>query len=327
MNNVVIHVGFPKAASTTLQKSLFSQHSELINLGLYPTKNIGLDTHNSDKDAIYLRDDKLKSFYQNIVRLNESDYLRCDNHKNFDHISSSYLKKGHKTAVFSHEGLNSVFFANKDFQEKANRLKSYIPDAKILIVVRNQYQWLQSQYRDHPFDPRNFTNGKPMSFDDWFQTIVEHNDTIKLLNNLNYYNVASCYRRLFGKEKVCVLQFETLVDSVESFSKKIALFLEVDEKETCSILCGRHENKGVSNLYNLYRKFKRSYLNNSAKNNSFLLSVDKIVEGKLKASTHKKKYKLSAKNKKKLREIYANDNAELCDLFALEHSYFNIENG
>ena len=40
---IFFHIGFPKAASTTLQKQLFANHPQLVNLGLYPTSNVGND--------------------------------------------------------------------------------------------------------------------------------------------------------------------------------------------------------------------------------------------------------------------------------------------
>lgn len=41
---VYIHIGYAKAASSTLQKHLFDKHPKINNLGIYSTNNLGKDS-------------------------------------------------------------------------------------------------------------------------------------------------------------------------------------------------------------------------------------------------------------------------------------------
>lgn len=43
-DKAVVHVGYPKAASTSLQKHLFDRHPQIRNLGVFPTGNVGEDS-------------------------------------------------------------------------------------------------------------------------------------------------------------------------------------------------------------------------------------------------------------------------------------------
>ena len=53
MKKIFFHVGFPKSASTTLQKQLFDKHSKINYLGVYPTGNVGQDSDESNTDTLF----------------------------------------------------------------------------------------------------------------------------------------------------------------------------------------------------------------------------------------------------------------------------------
>lgn len=72
MNNykIFFHVGYPKAASTSLQINLFANHPEINNL-----------SKESDKSAF------LNQFYYNLKHLKPSEYQQIDH----SYISNNYL--------------------------------------------------------------------------------------------------------------------------------------------------------------------------------------------------------------------------------------------
>ena len=165
-NKTVFHIGFPKSASTTLQKKLFDKHAQINFMGIYPTGNIGQDAGKNNIDTLYLKNGSLKKFHCCLTDLEGIEYY-------FSKVESYYsevelLMSTDKINIFSNERFTSVLFTHKDRAEKARRIKCFFPDAKIIIVLRNQLDIIKSQYRDHPFDPRNlYANRKSVSIDEW----------------------------------------------------------------------------------------------------------------------------------------------------------------
>lgn len=82
---LTVHIGYPKAGSTTLQQNLFAQHSEIINLGLYPTANVGNPSsankvrEQQEFNVPYLKDGRIKSLYSELV---QADGIVFDHQKN-----------------------------------------------------------------------------------------------------------------------------------------------------------------------------------------------------------------------------------------------------
>lgn len=307
---IFIHIGYPKSASTTLQKHLFSKHNQLKTLGVYPTQNIGHDSSEVNLSVPYLKDESLREFYKNITELDDIEYFYSNNKELFKENISHYLNEDDRSVVFSDERLTSVFFSHCDNGVKARRLSELFPNAKIILLVRSQYEWLKSQYRDHPFDPRDLSIGRYVSFDSWFN-IVHWNKKIKLLNMLDYYSVIKFYESLFGVNNVGVFVFEELAIELDVFSKKISKFMSIDESETLDILNGVYENLGVSSRYNFFRRLKRDYLP---------ISVSRYVENNFKSyikSGNKKHYSLSPRNIELLNKYYAEGNKRLVSEYGI----------
>ena len=74
--DVVFHIGYPKAASTTLQKHLFCCHSDLNSLALFPRKNAGLEAVTRRENIPYLESEDLRKFYKAL--LSGYDSLRAN---------------------------------------------------------------------------------------------------------------------------------------------------------------------------------------------------------------------------------------------------------
>ena len=239
---IAIHIGYPKAASTTLQKHLFHKHPELNNLGNYPTANIGIDSKEIDSEASFLKYKELKQFYSNILQLDDIEYAFSKN----DVIFNTYVLP-HMTAdkinIFSHEGFLATFFSNPDRGGKAKRLCSYFKDPKILIIIRNQFELIRSQYADWPFDPRAFTIRRKVDIDEWIQIDMNTPESKHFIKSLNFYYVTNYYAALFGKKNVRVLLLEEMIKNLDRFAHDISEFLDINADQTRAILSGKHENR------------------------------------------------------------------------------------
>jgi hypothetical protein len=269
MSEIYIHIGYAKAASTTLQKCLFSKHPDINYLGLLPTNNVGIDVEPINWDCIFLSDSLVRRFYNNIV---QQDSLQFLFDKNNDFLLKNLKSKFHgsKINLLSHEGLSDTYSADRGV--KAERLYRLFPTAKIIIIIRNQYDIIKSQYRDHPFNPLNRDFGAAISLEDWLNICIVNQNKISFLPSLNYYEVYKYYEKLFGKTNIKVLVFEDLLRDDNSFTNKLSCFMGIDKEISHDLLNSKIENIGVSARFNRYRKIRRSL--------SFKIPFRKILSDK-----------------------------------------------
>lgn len=307
--NIYVHVGLPKAASTTLQKHLFSKHEMLLSLGVYPVDNVGSNTDDISLNAAYLNDSRVKDFYSHLIHddVMEFDYETVSNELSI--LFKDYATDKNEKIVFSDEKLTSTFYSHKDIGLKAKRLKKVLPDAKIIIVLRDQVSWITSQYRDHPFDPRHLDIGRPVSVEKWIE-IAQWSAEVKLLSMLKYNELVTLYEDIFGVENVCVLLFEEFVNDLPQFANKLSEFMGIDCKQTFQCLQDKHENTGVSTSFNVYRGFKRKYLSYGAigriYNDKFKESVESLVR-----HGNKQDVKISVRCVNRLSAIFSRGNTLL----------------
>lgn len=317
---VFFHIGYPKAASTSLQKNLFARSPDLVNIGLYPTSNVGNDvSENHPSDNIpYLKDKRIKQLYQalslpgtlefdlestkGLWRQIKSDYLRSD---------SSALKKG---IILSHESITSTRFSNPSLLEKANRVRDVFGPIKIIVIIRRQQDMLRSLYRDHPFDPRTLGGQvRPVDFHRWLEIDLPRASQ-SLAHSLYFDRLLYLYEEFFGKENILVLPVELMQLNLESFAGALSRFMEIDSKSTYRLINRPPQNTSVSELGNRYRVLKAR----SASKLAFikplkapLLRFDHYVFGHLKKTGRPPSVKISAQYENLLCQLYATSNRNL----------------
>lgn len=254
-DDILVHIGYAKVASTTLQKQLFNKHPSVRFMGIYPVNNIGNNSLECDLQNPYFTDPKIKSFFE---LLNHSNQYSFDEQKAIqlrDAIMSKYHDNS-KLTVFSDERFSSVFFSFPDYKIKLKRLYKLFPDAKILIMIRNQMDIICSQYRDHPFDPRDFHNGKPVSIEKWIDLDLS-NAEFSYLRSLKYDEMVYFCKNLFGVENVEVFPLEEWLYSFDDFIYRISYFMGIEQEKTFDLLKDKRENSGVSARYNRFRNIRR----------------------------------------------------------------------
>jgi hypothetical protein len=312
---IIVHVGYPKAASSTLQKHLFSKHPEINYLGLYPTNYLGRATKDVDYSAPYLSNPDIKAFYKEILISGSAQYS--------ENKAIALYEKGPKkhfdssrVNLLSHEKFLASYFAYNDVTEKAKRLKQIVGKAKIIIVIRNQLELIKSQYRDWPFDPRNIRFGKTVSFHNWVSTAIRYDDELKIIKSLQFGNVAKCYSQLFGYENVKILCMEKLSLEYNEFVNEISGILSVDPKISRELLLNKHENSSVSRNMNTLRMWRR--------NTKFIRAAGKILSPAIKKRVlqrletgGKADYKLNKKFVEKLQGIFNDSNNFIAEKWAL----------
>ncbi|MGV2831690.1 sulfotransferase [Myxosarcina sp. GI1(2024)] len=323
-SKIYIHIGYAKAASTTLQKHLFDKHPEINNLGIYPTNNLGKDSSEINYKCAYFENESLRKFYHNLVMTDGIEYRRSNNIQLYKE-SIKPLFKLETINLFSNERFTSVAFSHSDIKNKADRLKEIFPDAKIIIILRNQSNIIISKYREWPFDPRCVMIGKPVSLDNWIKIALEDNHT-KYLSNLKYYEIVELYSEMFGKSNVGLFLFEDLVYKPEYFAHKFSQFLGIELKYTQLAFRNKHENSSLSYRYNIYRMLCRKKLLPNLNSNK----LDKIMPDYFKQiildflrSGKRKEYKISPFMQIKINNYFGKSNSKLQDKYKLNLSDYN----
>jgi len=320
MENIpVIHIGLAKAASSLLQKHLFYKHNEIRNLAIYPEGNLGSGESIKEPDCIYLRDPDLKKFYDRLCMTYSINY----NEEKEIELYHSLIKRynDNKPIIFSNERITSVFYAYPDIIIKANRLKNIFGEAKIILILRRQIDIIISQYRDHPFDPRNFSIGKPVNINQFVTILNESNDLI-YLESLKYSKIIDHYSKLFGKENVGVFLFENLKKNPKEFISNIATFIGISQSTAINTMPKSKENRGVSKKFNQFRKFQRR--------NQWINKIAKQIPQKLKQiflswikKGDKQKIEYDDQTRNFILEYYRRDNYYISKEYHLDLNEYN----
>jgi hypothetical protein len=231
----VMYIGFQRAGSTYL-RSYFTFHP-----GIRWTRTSG--------------------YFESNEKFFSQEYMYCDlsadNEKNkctIDMWETHAL--GHITGEKFNDLEDKIFYMkgeikaafNRDYYypdpgETANRIKSTIPGAKILIVLRNQESWLRSNYLHHIVD----LPGKNKTFCDYISTRA---GKAELFGGL-YHNTIKTYYKHFSKENVLVILLEQLKLEKDETLKKLCEFLGVDfvpfpgKKERLNKGIGKRVGSGI----------------------------------------------------------------------------------
>jgi len=193
-NNVTIHVGLPKAASTTIQFGFLSKLENIDYYGIRPD----LDQETSARRQILAC----------ILNLEEAEYRRQE-----DEVRAFFESRinGKKPVVISDEDfsrghVSSANLCRTDRYLCARRLQRLFPNAKIVIMVRNQLKLLPSLYSQWM---KNYHVGR-VSIDKWIDIQLGKHRSYSgsIMGMANYDLLYKMYCEIFGDDQVTVFLFE-----------------------------------------------------------------------------------------------------------------------
>lgn len=278
MQRIYIHAGYPKCASTTLQKHLFNSHPKFAFLGQLPSGNIGFESSSDKAPNLAINSSQIQELHE-LFFLDNYDANRTELKKRITQILKPIFE-GDKIPVLSNELLTAYLYDNITNYERAQRINDVFPEARIILVARDPLNWLVSQYRDQPFDPSDIKGSKYIQFDNWILKMRECRSDI--LDALKYEEVLNHYESLFGAENVKMLLFQDLIDHPIRFYSELALFLGIPRNEVEELLSGKRENTGTSDAFTRYRILTRKLkhilpVNNTTRN--LRKKIDQSVKG------------------------------------------------
>ena len=245
----LIHIGYHKTASTWMQRNIFHEHSK----SFWPIETTGEPHRSFWKKFIYNNEGYLLSPYSNPEKqikevIKKAYQQRPENDNRRPVISSERLSGNPHSSGF-------------DSKIIAQRLKSVLPEALILILIREQKSFLLSNYlqylsiggKDHVLDylERKYDGKRPQFSPDY----IVYNDLIQW------------YYTLYQRENVLVLPYELLNLDPQSFIKEIEEFAGAKIHLTPDQYSFR-ENESKRKLP-FFRLRKINHWNTSSSMNSF----------------------------------------------------------
>ncbi len=233
----LVHIGYHKTASSWLQAQLFD-HADSGFRRYFPQSEI------RDRlvlpNALDFDPESVKSFYQSV------------------------LKEESLVSVISNERLSGNPHSGAyDSKEIAIRLKQCFPDAKVLIVLREQISALLSTYIQY------IRVGGPCSPYDYFNPPERGKPVIPLFSyeHYEYVPLIKHYYELFSPENVLVLDFAEFKKSAQNFCQKIADFSGAESR--IDLPFEKAKNQRISTLSSMFLRqsnklFAKTRLNPAA---------------------------------------------------------------
>ena len=222
MQKLYLHIGYSKTGTTTLQNYFFKIHEDINYLGR-PYKN-----RNLEKIIFELKSLNKRQFHLKRYKISKE-------------LNNLNLKKN-KTNLISEENLTGIFgFYSHNLYELTERYLSILRkryDLKIVIIIRNQPDWIISRYSN--FQDNFYRISKEfIKIDYLFKLMNKTNKTKKeknLLKNIDYYKFIKFLNKKCGKRNVKVLYYESLKLNKDKFVKDLSKFLNIDIRKSKKLL-------------------------------------------------------------------------------------------
>ncbi|MGK7950524.1 MAG: sulfotransferase [Xenococcaceae cyanobacterium] len=197
------------------------------------------------------------------------------------------------------------------YESSAARIKKYVPEAKLIVVLRNP---VERAYSDHLMHLRDAIGYRSLS-----DQIKYSSHKSFILRKGFYYLPLKHYFEQFGREQIKVFFYEDLCKNPHSFMQEMYKFLEVDAKFTPNTtkkaqVAKVPKNKTINNL--LQRKnMLRNTVAKIMKTVVPLETRQKLRDRLIELNSHaKQEAPLSQEERKQLIELYREDILNLQDL-------------
>lgn len=218
---LIIHIGFPKTATTSLQLNLFSD--------LYKDRKLEYLNHLNVKSP-YLGNIEVK----NVVKYITSNIRSSAVEKELKFLkqlpAGNYLISSENISFFYESftwGYTSEMTLD-NFHRIKELFSDIFNDIEFLIGIRAHINLIPSFYRQQ-YQHMVVENPKFKKFNHWLDFSLSEKSLSGELLLLNYTIV---YRRivdLFGKDKIHILVFEDLFNNPDDFYNQLATFFGVSK--------------------------------------------------------------------------------------------------
>lgn len=290
----VLYIGFQRAGTTFL-RNYFELHPQIAwgrNAVYFMTDKFLEDK----KKYFYLHNSKSTTakIYIDVYEALAIGYLQAD-------MDSWGVKD-----VIPNSPISSA--RNPGFFEIPRRIKSILPKAKIIVSIRNQVDWLRSNYVHHlnllPRDRRSFTD------------FLSTREGKRLLRAGFFTSTVVAYQKYFGESQVHVITLERLELEPEDEIKRLCNFLEVDFVPYPVDLQRKNTSKPLA-----YKKMARAVSKViQTPEHRILNRVASVSRNFISRWSHDP---LSKREKSLIRSFYSIDNSSLAGILEIDLTLLN----
>ena len=219
----LIHIGYPKALSSWMQKHLFKPEHGYVSI------------LNSMESTISVIDPPPFGFDEDAALA----YIKASLARTPQHSGM--------TPVISAEALiGNPYCGGFNAKQNADRLKQLFPEGRILIIVREQQKLIRSLYKTlvtwgMPHTIKRLLNPVDTSLAPQFN-----------LEFLRYDKAVAYYQQLFGKDNVLVLPYEQFVEDPTLFLRSLFHFAGQNADKSLARLPVQKKVNTNQTLLNLY---------------------------------------------------------------------------
>lgn len=207
MKKLLIHIGYGKTGTTTLQNAIFH------TLGSDKIKYFGRSKSFNKNDKIVLINKSIME-KENIDFNIELSLKKLNVISNEDFLSPTFnLKPNYKDPYEYPEVIYNLFN------------KKEIDDIKILVVLRNQPELIYSNF----VQLYNKLKHKYSSYEEFLYKNLQNTEN-KNFSVFYFYDILNKYSQVFGKDNIKIMFFEDLVKNTSYFCRELSDILEIDEK-------------------------------------------------------------------------------------------------
>jgi hypothetical protein len=202
LDYTIVHIGYHKTGTSFLQDTIFAKHAnifhrisqrEIFDYFIYP-------------DPLELDEAKVSAF--------------VDHHL-------SYARERNLIPVFSNERLSGgLHTGGGDSVEIAQRIKRFIPNARIIIGIREQQRLILSAYAQYIKAVGSF----PLQ--EYLAPETSKSKSLFHVSYLEYDRLINYYFELFGRENILVIPYELLKLEKERYFTLLKNFLLVEDKQS-----------------------------------------------------------------------------------------------
>lgn len=213
MAGPIIHIGYHKTGTNWLEKRLF------------PRKDLGFRLFSLSKKRT------------DFIRVNDLDFDPEKYRREFVPPIARCAEEGAIPVISTERLSGNPHSGGYDSKRIADRLHQVFPDARILMVIREQRAMILSAYAQY------VKVGGACSLRDYVIPCSDHRQPMFHLDHFRYHRLIGHYQRLFGRENVLVQAFERFRAEPLEYARAICDFCGAKAADDLPV--GRVENPSL----------------------------------------------------------------------------------